>query len=41
MGTGTRKALEQFQRERSLTVTGELDARTLRELQAQSRVSIP
>lgn len=41
MGTGTRKALEQFQRERNLAVTGELDPRTLRDLQTQSRVSIP
>ena len=41
MGTGTRKAVEQFQRERNLTVTGDLDGRTVRELQAQSRVTIP
>ena len=41
MGTGTHKAIEQFQRDHNLTVTGELDGRTLRELQAQSRVTIP
>jgi hypothetical protein len=41
MGTGTRKIIEQFQRENDLSVTGDLNARTLRELTAQSGVAIP
>jgi peptidoglycan hydrolase-like protein with peptidoglycan-binding domain len=34
MGPGTRQAIERFERERKLTVTGELGPRTVRELAA-------
>jgi hypothetical protein len=37
----TRQAIELFERENKLPVTGELNARTLRELAAQSGVAIP
>ncbi len=41
MGAATRQALERFEQERRLPVTGDLSPRTLRELTAQSGVSIP
>lgn len=41
MGGSTRKALEMFEQTRKLPVTGELNARTLRELAAQSGIAIP
>ena len=41
MGLTTRQALERFERDRKLPVTGELSPRTLRELAAQSGVAIP
>jgi hypothetical protein len=41
MGNGTRQALQSFEQSRKLTVTGELTPRTLRELGAQSGVTIP
>jgi hypothetical protein len=39
-GPATRQAIERFERERRLPVTGELGPRTVRELAAQSGVSI-
>jgi hypothetical protein len=39
-GPGTRQALESFERDRHLTVTGELGPRTVRELVAQSGIPI-
>jgi hypothetical protein len=41
MGSTTRQAIEKFERDRALTITGELSPRTLRELAAQSRIAIP
>ena len=41
MGASTRQALERFERENKLPVTGDLAPRTLRELAAQSGVPIP
>ncbi len=41
MGLGTKKTIEQFQRDRGLTVTGELNDRTLRELRSLTSVAIP
>ena len=41
MHPSTRQALELFEREHNLPVTGELSTRTLRELTAQSGVAIP
>ncbi len=41
MGASTRQALERFEREHKLPVTGDLAPRTLRELAAQSGVPIP
>ena len=41
MGATTRQALERFEQDRKLPVTGDLSPRTLRELAAQSGVSIP
>ena len=41
MGATTRQALERFERDRKLPVTGELSPRTLRELAQQSGVAIP
>lgn len=41
MGASTRQALERFEQDRKLPVTGELSPRTLRELAAQSGVQIP
>lgn len=40
LGPGTRHALERFERERKLPVTGELNARTVRELSAQAGLAI-
>lgn len=40
-GPGTRVAIQKFERERDLPVTGELNPRTLRALAARSGVSIP
>ena len=40
-GAGTRQAIERFERDRGLPVTGELAGRTVRELAAQSGVAIP
>ena len=41
MGATTRQALERFERDRRLPVTGELSPRTLRELAQESGVAIP
>ena len=41
MGGSTRQALERFERDRRLPVTGDLSPRTLRELAEQSGVAIP
>jgi len=41
MGATTRQALERFERDRKLPVTGDLSPRTLRELAQQSGVAIP
>ncbi len=41
LGSGTRAAIQKFERERDLPVTGELNPRTLRTLGARSGVSIP
>lgn len=41
MGATTRQALERFERDRRLPVTGDLSPRTLRELAEQSGVAIP
>jgi hypothetical protein len=41
MGASTKQALERFERENKLPVTGDLAPRTLRELAAQSGVPIP
>jgi hypothetical protein len=40
MGPGTRQAIEQFERDRRLPVTGELGPRTARELSAQSGIQV-
>ena len=40
-GATTRQAIERFERDRGLTVTGDLTPRTVRELSAQSGVVIP
>jgi peptidoglycan hydrolase-like protein with peptidoglycan-binding domain len=40
MGPGTRQALERFERDHKLPVTGELSGRTLRALAAQSNTTI-
>jgi hypothetical protein len=40
MGAGTRQALERFEKDRRLPVTGELAARTIRDLAAQSGIAI-
>lgn len=40
MGPGTRQAIERFERERKIPVTGELNARTVKELSARSGLSI-
>lgn len=41
MGAGTRQALEGFERERKLPVTGEFTPRTLRELSQRTGIAIP
>ena len=41
MGAGTRQALQLFEQSRKINVTGELNARTLRELGTQSGIVIP
>jgi peptidoglycan hydrolase-like protein with peptidoglycan-binding domain len=41
MGSGTRQAIERFEHDRKLPVTGEFNARTLRELAAASGVAVP
>jgi peptidoglycan hydrolase-like protein with peptidoglycan-binding domain len=40
-GASTREALAGFERERKLPVTGDLSARTLKELSARTGISIP
>jgi hypothetical protein len=40
MGSGTRQAIERFEQDRRLPVTGELNARTARELSAASGVAV-
>ena len=40
MGATTRQAIERFERDRNLPITGELGAKTVRELAAQSRIAI-
>ena len=40
MGAGTRHAIERFEQERRLPVTGELNARTIRELSAASGIAV-
>ena len=40
MGGTTRQAIERFERDRNLPITGELGAKTQRELASQSRVAI-
>jgi peptidoglycan hydrolase-like protein with peptidoglycan-binding domain len=40
MGPTTRQAIERFERERKIPVTGELGARTVRELAAQSGLPV-
>ena len=40
MGSETRTALERFEQERRLPVTGDFNARTLRELSAASGIAI-
>lgn len=41
MGSGTRQAIERFEQDRRLPVTGELNARTVRELSAASGIAVP
>jgi len=41
MGAGTRQAIERFEQDRRLPVTGEFNARTLRELSAASGIAVP
>ncbi len=41
LGADTRQAIERFEKDRGLTVTGALSARTLKELSARSGVAIP
>jgi hypothetical protein len=41
LGPGTRQAIQKFERDRALAVTGELSHRTVRELSARSHISIP
>jgi peptidoglycan hydrolase-like protein with peptidoglycan-binding domain len=40
IGPGTRQAIEKFERDRRLPVTGELNPRTVRELSAQAGMAI-
>ena len=39
MGASTRQAIEKFEQSRKIPVTGDLSARTLKELAAQSRIA--
>ncbi|WP_262271050.1 peptidoglycan-binding domain-containing protein, partial [Microvirga yunnanensis] len=41
MGSGTRQAIERFEQDRRLPVTGEWNARTIRELSAASGIAVP
>ena len=41
IGATTRQAIETFERDRNLPITGALGAKTVRELSAQSRIAIP
>ena len=41
MGAGTRQAIERFEQDRRLPVTGEFGPRTLRELSAASGIAVP
>jgi hypothetical protein len=41
MRASTRQALEGFERERKLPVTGEMNARTMRELSQRTGIAIP
>lgn len=41
MGSGTRQAIERFEQDHKLPVTGEFNARTLRELAAASGITVP
>ncbi|MCB5176319.1 peptidoglycan-binding domain-containing protein [Microvirga lenta] len=41
MGSETRHAIERFEQDRNLPVTGELNARTIRELSAASGIAVP
>jgi hypothetical protein len=41
MGSGTRQAIERFEQDRKLPVTGELNVRTIRELSAASGIAVP
>jgi hypothetical protein len=40
MGSGTRQAIERFEQDRRLPVTGEMNARTMRELSAASGIAV-
>jgi hypothetical protein len=40
MGAGTRQAIERFEKDRKLPATGDLGARTMRELAVQSRLPL-
>lgn len=40
MGSGTRQAVERFEQERRLPVTGEFNARTMRELSNASGITV-
>jgi peptidoglycan hydrolase-like protein with peptidoglycan-binding domain len=40
MGTGTRQAIERFEQDRRLPVTGEFSARTIRELSSVSGIAV-
>jgi peptidoglycan hydrolase-like protein with peptidoglycan-binding domain len=41
MGSGTRQAIERFEQDHKLPVTGEFNARTVRELAAASGIAVP
>ncbi len=41
MGSGTRQAIERFEQDRRLPVTGEFNARTIRELSSHSGIAVP
>ena len=41
MGAGTKQAIEKFERDRGLPVTGQLAGRTLKDLASQSGIAIP